>query len=316
MKKVLNIVNSDATIEKLKEADIPGAFLPWQDFLHEGPVPENLSLEALSKIRAEYISHKGLGSFEEIDQNFKERNATLYAFKKYEKIILWFEPDLYDQLQLIQILDWFAKYASTSTLLSFIYCDQNLGNYSTTKRQELLLYNKEPVTHQHFIVARKAWGAFTSPTPEAWFKLMDDDISALPFLQDAILRMLEEYPNSINGLSRTAHQALLIVAKGVHYPPHIFEAYQKSEKHRFMGDVLFWDVLKALVAKKLLTSMEEGKHLLISSLGEDILRGERNWLNLGAIDFWLGGVHQTPDTLWLWDIQSQRLKNKPLQQLG
>jgi hypothetical protein len=306
MKKVLNIVNTNRVIEKMKEAKIPGAFLPWQDFLHEGPVPELLSLEALSKIRAEYISQKGLGTFESIHQTFKERDTTLNSFKKYDRVILWFERDLYAQLQLIQILDWFAKYANSSKTLSLIQSNQDFENYTNKELQELLLYNKEHITHNHLIVAKKAWRAFTASTPEAWFGLIEDDTSALPALKDSVIRMLEEYPNSINGLSRTAHQALLIIANDIHYPPHIFEAYQKSEKYRFMGDILFFDTLKKLLNRGLLVSREEGKYLEITSLGEEILRGERNWLDLDKIDFWLGGVHQTANHLWLWDIQSQK----------
>ncbi len=312
MKKVLNIVNGDTIIEKMKEAKIPGLFLSWQDFLHEGPVPENLSLEALSTIRAEYISQKGLGTMNVIHQSFKERNATLHAYKKYEKVILWFEHDLYDQLQLIQILDWFAKYASNASSLYLIQCNNYLADYSTQKLQELLLYNKEPITHNHFIVARKTWSTFSSPTPEAWFKLIEDDTSALPFLKEAVIRMLEEYPNNINGLSRTAHQALLIIAKGTHYPPKIFGKYQESEARRFMGDVLFWDILKKLADRKLITAMEEGKHLEITDLGKEVLSGNQNWLRLGKIDFWLGGVHLSSENLWLWDIKSKKIiEEKP-----
>ncbi|MCH9739948.1 MAG: DUF1835 domain-containing protein [Epsilonproteobacteria bacterium] len=308
MNKILNIVNGDVVIESMKKANIPGSFLPWRDFLHEGPVPENLSLEALSKIRAEYISSRNLGEFKQVHQNFKERNATLHAFRKYEKIVLWFEHDLYDQLQLIQILDWFAKYASDSTSISLICPDKHLGVCSPEKLQELLLYNKEQVTHNHFIVARKAWAAFTSPNPKAWSKLLHDDISALPFLRFAVTRMLEEYPNSINGLSRTAHQALLIIAREeVHSPQEIFERYQKTEQRRFMGDVLFFNILQNLVQKKLLNSTEDGKHLELTPLGTDVLKGERNWLHQGNIDFWLGGVHFHSENVWCWNIESQRV---------
>ena len=312
MKKVLNIVNGDTLIEKMEKAKIPGLFLSWQDFLHEGPVPENLSLEALSKIRAEYISQKGLGSMSAIHQSFKERNATLHSYKKYEKVILWFEHDLYDQLQLIQILDWFAKYASNASSLYLIQSNQHLANYSTQKLQELLLYSREPITHNHLIVARKAWSTFSAPTPEAWFKLIEDDTSALPFLKETVIRMLEEYPNTINGLSRTAHQALLIIANGTHYPPKIFGKYQESETRRFMGDVLFWDILKKLADRRLITAMEEGKYLEITDLGREVLSGNQNWLRLGKIDFWLGGVHLNSENLWLWDIKSKKIINESL----
>lgn len=307
MNKILNIVNGDAIINKLESAGIHGTFLPWQDFLHEGPVPESLSLEALSRIRATYISNKGLGSFEEINQSFKERNATLNSFKKYQKIILWFEHDLYDQLQLIQVLQWFSKYASKSTSISYISCDKHLHSYPPNELKELLLYNREQVSHTHYIIAKKAWSAFCSPTPEAWFKLQDDDISELPFLKNSIIRMLEEYPNTINGLSRTAHHALLIIKNDIHHPQEIFEQYQESEELRFMGDILFWDILKELVDKKLLNAQEEGRYLQITHTGKEVLKGSLNWLNIHQIDKWLGGVHLNHQNLWCWNIESKKI---------
>ena len=305
MNKILNIISGETLISLMKDANIPGNFLPWQDFLHEGSVPYGLSLEALSKIRAEFITNKGLGNYDEIYQSFKDRNAQLNAFKKYDKIILWFEDDLYDQLQLIQILDWFAKYSSNSKVLSLISTNQYLSLATHQELQELLLYQKEPVTHNHLIVARKAWSAFTSPTPQAWMKLLNDDISALPFLKDATIRMLEEYPNNINGLSRTAHQALLIISNGETLPEHIFQKYQQSEPKSFMGDVLFFDILNTFVSTDILKSSHE--HLTITPLGERLLKGEENWLHIHPIDYWLGGVHQTKENLWCWDIQTKRV---------
>ncbi|NEW59727.1 hypothetical protein GSY74_00380 [Sulfurovum sp. bin170] len=258
-------------------------------------------------MRAEFISKKGLGEFSEVYQNFKDRDSTLKSFRKYDKIFLWFEHDLYDQLQLIQLLDWFAKYASTDTQISIISPENYLEKSTPKELREFLLYNRELVTHRHFITARKAWSAFSSKTPQVIYKLLNDDIEALPFLKDAVKRILEEYPNSINGLSRTAHQALLIISDGKQKPQDIFEEYQNSEERLFMGDVLFWDILKRLVEANLLNSMENGRDLKLTSLGVEVLQGKKNLFELHKVDRWIGGVHLTPDNLWCWDIETEQI---------
>jgi len=306
MKKILNIVNSDAMIKKLTTCNIPGLFLAWQDFLHEGPVPKHHSLESLSSIRAHYIAQKGMGSIESIHQNFKTRNATLHAYRKYEKVILWFEHDLYDQLQLIQILDWFGKYASSSHGIYLIQSSTPLLYQDRTKLQARLIYHREAVTHAHLITARKAWSAFCASTPEAWFKLLHDDTSALPFLKGILIRMLEEYPNTINGLSRTAHQALLIIDDGVHHPNKIYARFQSTEVRPFMGDVLFWDILQQLINRDALRRYDRDRQLGITPLGKALLQGQDDWLALNEVDFWLGGVHQQANRIWRWDIAQQR----------
>ena len=66
--------------------------------LHDGPVPKGFSLEELSKIRSEFIISQNWGTPENIERHFVERDNILKSFGKYEKVILWFEHDLYDQL--------------------------------------------------------------------------------------------------------------------------------------------------------------------------------------------------------------------------
>ena len=45
---MLHIVNGDCAIEALKDSGIEGEFLSWLEGLHDGPVPEGLSLEELA----------------------------------------------------------------------------------------------------------------------------------------------------------------------------------------------------------------------------------------------------------------------------
>jgi hypothetical protein len=123
MSGILNITNGDSAVAIMKKAGIPGEFLPWRDVLHEGPVPQGLSLEELSKVRAKFISDHGWEDAEKIQQSFIERDNALKAYQDYEKVILWFEHDLYDQLQLLQILDWFHGQELGNTKLSLICTD-------------------------------------------------------------------------------------------------------------------------------------------------------------------------------------------------
>ncbi len=105
MDNILNITNGDCAVEIMRKANIPGVFLPWRDVLHDGPVPDHVSLEALSRVRAEFISSRGWGDLEDIDKEFIERDNLLKYFEKYEKVILWFEHDLYDDDFIDRVLE-------------------------------------------------------------------------------------------------------------------------------------------------------------------------------------------------------------------
>jgi len=156
MGNFLNITNGDSAVEIMKEANIPGVFLPWRDVLHEGPVPEQLSLEKLSEVRAQFIIGHGWGKPENVRKSFIERDNELKSFAEYEKVILWFEHDLYDQLQLLQLLDWFHINTTGELKLTIICTDNYLGMLAPDEMKGLFEY-EETVTEKHFLLANKAW---------------------------------------------------------------------------------------------------------------------------------------------------------------
>jgi hypothetical protein len=100
MPEALHISNGDAT-------DVPGTGLArrvvyWRDVLHEGPVPE-VAVAELRRIRVGFLA-----GYEGVERagtmrRFAERDQALEAGRDGE-YVLWFEADLYDQLQLTEIL--------------------------------------------------------------------------------------------------------------------------------------------------------------------------------------------------------------------
>lgn len=311
MRNILNITNGDCAVEIMKKAGIPGVFLPWQDVLHDGPVPDGLPLEELSKVRAKFIISRGWGTPENVERCFVERDNTLRSFEEYEKVILWFEHDLYDQLQILQILDWFHENNNNGINLSIICVDQYLGMLTPDEMKGLFKY-EEPVTDKHLLLSSKAWSAFRSSSPEEWYRLLDTDTSILPFLEGTIVRLLEEFPNSSNGLSRTAQQALTIISEGENLAGKVFGRSQELEDRIFLGDSSFWVILLELLeSSPALIELPQGKELTlpttkhqeltITHAGLEMLAGKKGWLEIVDLDRWIGGVHLNPDNVWLWN---------------
>ena len=305
MIKILNIDNSDACIEMMKEAQIIGDFLPWQDFLHEGSVPVNLSLKELSLVRARFITDYGFGKFDDIKKDFEERDKKLNNYKLYDKVVLWFEHDLYDQLQLLQLLSWFATQELGTTKLTLI-CTNNYLDESSAQQIKKLLHYETPILKEHFNLAEKAWFAFCSSTPEKWAKLLDESTAILPFLQGAIYRMLEEYPSTEQGLSRTAYQALLVISNNISEPLDIFIKCQSFEERKFMGDVIFWKILEDFETYGVIEKQEE--KLKLTALGTQLLNGQKNWLSISPLKRSIGGVNLSLDNLWCWDKKKKNIK--------
>jgi hypothetical protein len=164
----------------------------------------------------------------------------------------------------------------------------------------------QPVSSTQLALARRAWTAFCEPEPIAWEALLRADTTSLPFLEGAVLRHLEQYPSPQNGLNRTEAQALDAIKAGVRKRWRIFEAAQASEERRFMGDTTFWLYLDRMIGSRPALLEQAGDRITLTSTGEQVMRNELDWSEIGGIDRWLGGVHLTSRSLWRWD----RMQNK------
>ena len=80
---MLHIVNGDCAIEALKDSGIEGDFLSWLDVLHDGPVPEGLSLEELSEVSADFIADCDWAVLEKAKNAFSEKG---YCFPQMSRI--------------------------------------------------------------------------------------------------------------------------------------------------------------------------------------------------------------------------------------
>jgi hypothetical protein len=197
----LIITNGDEAMARMREAKIAGEILPWRDILHEGPVPATLPLEELSTARAQFLAERGWLPAEELRSAFRGRDAMLRRHRDFKTVVLWFEHDLYDQLQLIQLLDFFAGEGRRDGLFLI-----QAGKYLSLETPRSLKGHfqiMEPVSDAHLALGRFVWNGFRAPTPEPWAAILRLSTHLLPFLRLAILRLLEELPNQHSGLSRT-----------------------------------------------------------------------------------------------------------------
>jgi hypothetical protein len=328
---MLHITNGDIAVARMREGGLPGSFLPWQDVLHEGPVPATENLAQLTRIRARYLAEAGYGTELKIHDQLKARDAHLARAKGHDEVVLWFEHDLYDQLQLLQVLDWIAANARDLRLSLIVVghypgIARFVGLGQLTPAQVVgLLDSRVPALPEQFAAARHAWAAFRQPTPRSWAGLLNETFEAMPYLQSAVLRMLEELPSARDGLSRCERSALGLIADGASSPHEIFAAMQALEDRPFMGDWSFWRVLARLARPpESLIRVEGGgqfahpprvpdgpefaaQRLTLTAQGREILENGNDAIGLRGIDNWVGGTHLQSHRVWRWDWEKQRL---------
>ena len=172
--------------------------------LHDEPVPEGLRLEELSNIRTKFIAECDWVSLQNAKDSFRKRDIVFYNWHKSDEVVLWNSLELFDQFHLLQLLDCFAYKQKVSQRLSIIFIDEYLWQ-ATSESQLERLGKREPVSEKQLVLGQLSWTAFTAPTSELMLELMQEYAPVLPFLQNALFRLFEEFTAEWSGLPRTEH---------------------------------------------------------------------------------------------------------------
>ena len=312
---MLHVTNGDSVVGSLEATGIGGDILPWRDVLHEGPVPAGLDAAALRAVRADFLASQGWGDAATIEAGFAARDERLAAAVGQEPVILWFEHDLYDQLQLIQVLDAVDGTADVHTILP----DRFLGEMNSDQLAALWP-GRQPIRRDQLALARLAWDAVRAPDPAGIQALLDTHTAALPHLGPALRRHLEELPWVRDGLSRTERRALEAISAGASTPVEVFLAVARTEEAPFLGDTSMWARLHTLGhGKERLLETASGaplgpppprpgadgfteQRLELTEAGRRVLAGDADRAAILPLDRWVGGIRLTaPRPAYRWD---------------
>ncbi len=299
---MLHVTNGDVAAEGIASAHFDGEVLPWRDVLHEGPVPAAATPAELREVRARFLARCGWTEERPARDDLAARDRLLErALARGRELVLWFEPDLYDQLQLLQVLDRIAGSESRSRI-SGVFPGESLGPMRATQLVEAFARCRD-LGEEELRLGRRGWDAFRSPDPRAVERLLDEDLSALPDLAHALARHLEQFPSVEEGLSRSERQILAALMTGPKRFDTLFRESQAAERHHFVGDAVFELYLQELsVPPAPMVVRSEDDEWSITRLGEAVLEGRSDRVATVGLDRWLGGVRlHAPRRVWRWD---------------
>jgi hypothetical protein len=326
---MLHVHNGDSTAETAKEAAIPGEHLAWREALVCGPAPGGLSEDEFRRVRAEHLAGAYGVKREKCEQELREQAEALARFSDHDEVVLWFEHDLFCQVQLIYLLDWFAGRDLGHTRLSLICIGEfpgipelrGLGQLNPEQLASLFPQRHE-ITKAQLNLGSKAWRAYSSSNPKEIESLLESDLSDLPFLESALIKHLQRFPSTTNGLGRIENVGLELIAKGYQNFKSSYPAFARREFEYGFGDAQFYLELKRLAdaSTPLLTLSSEGmgkslepaqiffSSFEITDVGKAVLDGNQDFVIRNGIDYWLGGVHLEGDeAAWRWEEQTQEL---------
>ncbi|GJM02039.1 MAG: hypothetical protein DHS20C08_05400 [Rhodomicrobium sp.] len=324
----LIITNGDNAADLLTAAGKDGRIVPWRDSLHEGPLSKlsgKQNFHSFRQLRSTYWAERGADEFAVLEASYKLRDELLTANDEFDRIELWFEHDLYDQLQLIEILTRLYHLKRFEN----VYLVQ-AGSYLSMMSPDAVLDLEEisrPVTEQMMAIADLAWQVVSDDRPLKLAEFVSLKPAGFPFLAQALLRLLEELPG-LDGLSRTERQMVYSIDRGMGRPGMLFARCQAMESAQFWGDWGFFLNLSGLqfCEHPVLTGLTERasieifkdedrrkaflqSSLELTELGAEILAGTEDFASHNEINRYVGGVHLSPRNLWRFDAANHQIIN-------
>jgi RNA polymerase sigma factor (sigma-70 family) len=314
-RRIHHVVNGDSTRMSLERSGVPGTMSVQADPLVGGPCPP-VDGPAWWELRARHLAGHEF-PVEAVRADLERWDRALATAADHDEVILWFEHDLICQLLLVRVLAHFHRQPPAPARLTLVCIGEHpavpgfKGLGELTPDQLASLYEtRAPVTAAMLALGEAAWAAYRDPDPRALERVLESDLTPLPFLGRALRRHLEEYPWVGDGLTRTQRELLRLVAQGIVEPIRIWQALHRGEDCHYVTDASFLEIVRALMAAALLESdapvqlSAAGRPMRLTELGEEVLAGRRAVAPVGR---WLGGVHLGEPPGWRWDPAAGRL---------
>jgi hypothetical protein len=214
MSSLLHITNGDSFTQKLNTLNLKGDIITWREMLCEGKTLANVGSESFWKARFEFLNKTykvTKSSF--IEKTLKEYRS-LCNHKQQDHIVLWFEYDLFCQINMLAVLSWLKanrKYAEISLVCSGKEdaTDKLYGLNELDNEQLMKLYETRKVLKQDDIeYADYVWQLYCSDNPIRLENLSDYKNYQFDYLSEAVTSHLHRFPSIKNGLNAMENNIL------------------------------------------------------------------------------------------------------------
>ena len=291
---ILHITNGDSTTNLLKKYNYQGTFITWREMLCEGKTTIDVGSEAFWKNRFNFLRDTYKVSKEKfIDFTLKEYRS-LCGQKKQDEIVLWFEHDLFCQINMLAVISWLKRYRSNRkiSLVCSGYIDNSEKLYDLNKLSKNQLQNhyknRTELTQDDIEYADYIWQLYCSDSPlrlESVSKF--NPMSPFLYLEQALKTHLQRFPSTNNGLNLIENFILHTTNKTTpQNKQQLVKQLLKNQKNYGFGDVQYSQKLQSL--KGLFNSTNPFK---LSEAGKKVLNNQMNYYGQIRSDFsYLGGA--------------------------
>ncbi len=213
---LLHISNGDSFTDKLATLPIKGDIITWREMLCEGQTLSAVGSETFWKTRFEFLNKNYKVSKSWFVEKTLKEYRSLCNHKQQDQIVLWFEYDLFCQINMLAVISWLKTHRRHAEI--FLVCsgkeddtDTMYGLGELSDEQLLKLYdNKVRLTQDDIEYADYVWQLYCSDNPIRLENLTDFDNYQFDYLSGALEAHLMRFPTIKNGLNKIENNILQI----------------------------------------------------------------------------------------------------------
>jgi len=307
MSSQLHITNGDSFTQKLKSLKLKGDIITWREMLCEGKTETNVGSESFWKTRFDFL-HKNYKVSKSwfVEKTLKEYRS-LCNHKQQDQIILWFEYDLFCQINMLAVLSWLKKHRRYAEVYMVCSGDEDETNRlyrlnDLSDEQLLNSYeNKVKLSQNDIEYADYVWQLYCSDSPIRLENLIDFDNYQFDYLSDAIKVHLRRFPSIKNGLNELENRVLKFsVQQKPKSKKELLSSLLQNQGFYGFGDTQYERVITNL--RPLFSSFNPVR---LSRKGKEILEGKTNYYSqLRDNEDYLGGALKYN---FLYNTESDRI---------
>lgn len=246
IRRVLHVTNGDIAAGRLRDTGVAGELLVIREALHVGPLPD-VDDASFRTARAHFIAECGWASEGDALAEAEARDAALDAAQG--EVVLWFESDLFDQLQVALVVDRLAR-RDPRPRVAVAATGPGWRPVAELTGSELAaaFEGRSALADDGFAQAQRAWAALRAGDQNEVRRTAAAG-GPLPDLTAALERWLQEQPLGPDGLSRTQRTARRALEAGPLDLGELLAAVNAAEDAPFMSDAALLVVLEGHVER-------------------------------------------------------------------
>ena len=307
MSSLLHITNGDSLTDRLKALNLKGDIITWREMLCEGKTLTNVGSESFWKTRFEFLNKNYKVSKSWFVEKTLKEYRSLCNHKQQDQIVLWFEYDLFCQINMLAVISWLKthrKYAHISLVCSGNEDETDkmygLGEVSDEKLLELY-ENRTELSMNDIEYADYVWQLYCSDNPIRLENLTDFKNYQFDYLSDAIKAHLKRFPTIKNGLNDVENHVLqLSFEKKPKSKRELLQSVLMDQGVYGFGDTQYDRIITTL--KPLYSSFNPVR---LTKKGKEILEGKTSYYSsIQDNDAYLGGALKYS---FLYNTESDRI---------